>query len=176
MDQGDLFRLQFPVLEQIGPDGKQRFRQGGGVREFHAFGYRQGVAGIDSGIFGITAAMAERADPVADRPAGNAVTNCRHRTGDLKAEQVAGIFRHLVQPLSLQHIRAVDPGGGNPDHDLSGLDFRHGPSGRVEVFRAAGFAELDYLHGAGKCGGHFCLMSCVGQYAGGAADLFVSSR
>ncbi len=53
-------------LEEVGPDGEEGFRKGGGLHCIITLGEGQRLTGRQTAIFGITAAIGERADLVAE--------------------------------------------------------------------------------------------------------------
>jgi len=60
-------------------------------------------------IFGISPAVAQRTDEVADGQGGNLIPDCDNFAGDFKAQDRAGAGRR-VGPLPLCHIGPVHPG------------------------------------------------------------------
>ena len=82
----DRFALFGPAaLEDIVPDGKQRFRQGRSFGQRQPFWHRQTMPGIGSAIFSITAARNKRADVGSQQFVRDARAQRHDCPGDLEA-------------------------------------------------------------------------------------------
>ncbi|MNI36886.1 hypothetical protein D3C73_909530 [compost metagenome] len=155
MDQQGLARLQAAALEDVGEDGEGGLGQGGGLDEVEAVGNRQGVAGVDQGVFRVAAAAQQGADPVADGPAADAFADRLDLAGDLQPQHVRSARRRRITALALDDIGTIHPGGAHADADLAGAGRGQGAQRRAQgLGRSLAAVDLDHPHGGVGRHGH----------------------
>ena len=132
------------------PDGKEGFRQRGGLGQAQARRNGQRIAFMHGAIFGIAAAGDEGANPIAGREAGHAFPGGHHFAGNFQAGDIRGAGRRRIVPLALQHVGAVNAGGGDFHQKLARLRNRHRAFSDDQNLGGARLADFNRFHRAGQ--------------------------
>ena len=106
----------------------------------------QALADRRGGIFGIAAAGEQGADRLADELGRNPLAGRGDRSGHFQPRNGGRAGRHRVEAAPLQHVGAVDPGGGDPDEQLARARARHRPADRNQHFGSARPLRIDRGH------------------------------
>ncbi|MNY49963.1 hypothetical protein D3C86_1854340 [compost metagenome] len=101
-------------------------------------------------VFGIAATGNQGADAIANGIILHTNAGGDHHASDLQARDIRCAGRRCVLAAALQHVRAVNPGGGDLHQDLPLLQGRQRPLCDNQNFRFAGLADLNGFHGAGQ--------------------------
>ena len=109
VDQHGLALGREAALEQVGPDGEQRFRQRRRLGQVEPVRDRQAGARGRDAIFGIAAAGDQRADRFANELLG-ALACFDDLAGDFEAEDVRRARRRRVEAAALEDVGPVDAG------------------------------------------------------------------
>ena len=120
--------LQRGEVEDVAPDRAGDLGQAGGVQQRHPGGHGQQLPDGDGDLLGVAAAGEQRADLVADRPAGDALAERRRSAGALQAGVGRGAGRRGVEAAALQQVGPVDGGRDDVDEHLA-----RARDGRVDV-------------------------------------------
>ncbi len=147
MHEQPLAGLERCPLEHIVPDGEHGLGQGGRLDESEALRHRQGGDFGRHGVFGIAAAIDERAYEIAVLEAGCAGTAGNDLARHLEPEKVGGALGRRVEALTLEHVGTVDAGRRDLDQDLAWAWRGHRPRRRDEHLRSATLLRFDDRHG-----------------------------
>ncbi|VFT75922.1 Uncharacterised protein [Klebsiella aerogenes] len=148
VDQDAFARLQLTQLEDIRPDGEERFRNGGRFAKAEARRDRQRLACRHGAVFGIAAAVGERTNAIAGRKRCDLRADLNHNARHLQARYGGDALGHRVQPLALQDIRPVDAGGLHRNEHLILPNSRDFSFADLQYLRAARLANSDIFHGS----------------------------
>ncbi|MNN16949.1 hypothetical protein D3C81_1301100 [compost metagenome] len=161
MNQCALTTTGAAEAEQVGPHGKEGFRDCGGVHPVQTVWNRQGLAGGDGAVFGITTAVGQRADFVAHGELIDTRPERHDFTGDLQPGNRVHAGFHRVFAGTLQGVRPVDSGGVYADQHLAFCDSWKRHAFGLQDVGATGFADFDSGHFVGQghidsCWHKFC--------------------
>ena len=149
MDEEGFAGPGMAAVHDIRPDGEPCFRQPGGISHRHARRHRQALPGGCRAIFGIATASDKRADCITDPPALDRPAHRDHDAGDFQPRDRRHAGRHRVQAQPLQHIRAIDPGGGDLDQHLVRPGLWHRAGNGYQHIWPARSSGIDGGHGGG---------------------------
>ena len=149
MDQDGVPRRKPPMAEQIGPDGEIGLRQGSGMRRIIALGPGQRLRLGRRAVFGIGAAIGQRANAIPDTVAGDARAHRHDFARAFQADNGRGTRRWRIAALTLRHIRAIDACRHDPDQHLIRRRYRQGGLRRDQDLRPAALAMVNEIHGGG---------------------------
>ena len=139
--------LQLRADEYVAPYGEKSLGQPGGIDQRNAFRYRQAMVGVDQTVLGITAAVGETAQCVADFPARDAFAHGGDDAGDFQPQKIGCAGGRGIQPFALHHVRAVDAGGGDFDQHFACFRGGNGALCQREHVGATGFTDFNHVHG-----------------------------
>ncbi len=94
----------------------------------------------------VASARDERAHPITDAPAPNALPQCSHDAGDLESRNVARTRRRRIVPTPLQHIGAIHARRRNTNQDFATARNRVGAFGWCQDPWPAWRTDLDADH------------------------------
>ncbi len=126
MDHETLAGFEPAAHEHVVPDREERLGDGSGLDQRKAARHRQAVAAVGGTVFGVTAAVSERHDPVARFPAFDLAADGNDLARNLQPGQRARVRRHRITAQSLQHVGAIHARRGNANQHLG----RAGPGHR----------------------------------------------
>ena len=138
--------LQPAALEDVVPDSEVSLGHAARFGHGKALGDRQGLHILGDAVFGIAAAIDERADLVADFPARDAGADSRYLTRDLETRQRRMAGRRRIGAHALLNVRSIDAGGSDLHEDLAVAHLRYRHGRRLKDFRAAFAVERDAGH------------------------------
>ena len=98
MDQHGFAGFEVATLEHVDPDGKEGFRQRGGLGQAQARRHRQRIAFMHGAVFGIAAAGDEGTNPIAEREVSYAFTDGDDFAGDFRAGDIRSAGRWRIVP------------------------------------------------------------------------------
>jgi phage baseplate assembly protein gpV len=112
-----------------------------------AGGNRQALLQRRGAVFGVAAALHQRAHQVAplERAAGQVAVDdfARH----FQARQVGRAGRHRIVAEALQHVGTVDAGGVHLDQHFAGLEHGQRPLAQLQDIGRARLGDFDGAHG-----------------------------
>lgn len=148
MEQDRLALAQAGLEDEVAPDRAGDLGQRGGVREADAGRDGQQLAHGHGHLLGIPTTGEERADLVADRPAGvvGARAERGDRAADLEARQRGGALGWGVVALALLDVRAVHARGDDVDEHLALAGHGRVDLGRDEDVGVTGLVDRDGAH------------------------------
>ncbi|MNG07426.1 hypothetical protein D3C84_907250 [compost metagenome] len=134
-------------FEQVGPYGEEGFRDRCSLYLVHARRDRQGLARRDRAILRVAAAIGQRTDFVADDEFADTGADGDHLTRHFQPRNRVHAGFHRVFAGTLQHVRAIDPGGVHADQHFAGTCRGHGDLTRLQDFGSTGLGDFDVGHG-----------------------------
>lgn len=147
------FVLAYLVFhENVCPYGKCGFGQHRRFLQAVASGQRQGLAGFDSAILRICAAIGKRANFIADGKAVHAFTDGNDFTRQLQTHNRGYPLGQRIFTLALHDIGAVDARVGDSNQNFTRLGLGNRGGFSVQNFDAAEADDIDALHGLGHDG------------------------
>ena len=147
------------ACKNVVPDREKSLRYRGGLDQRQPGGHGQAMVFMHAAILGVTAAMGQRHDRIADFPAAHGRAGGHDFAGNFEARQVARVVGHRVQPEPLQHVRPIHARGGHLDEHVVFPDSGHALGDGDEHFGTTGFFDRDgahrcrYVHGTGFLAG-----------------------
>jgi hypothetical protein len=96
LDEDVLAGAQVTGVDQVGPGGADGLGEGGGVDEADPGGHGERLRRADDGLLGVTAALEQADDLVADPPVGHPRTEAPNRTRNLEPGPRRGARRRGV--------------------------------------------------------------------------------
>ena len=148
VDQNALAGLQLTELENVRPHREEGFRNGGRFAKAEASRDRQRLACRDGAVFGIPAAVGQRADAIPGGKGRNLRTNLHDHARHLEAGHGGNPLRHGIQTLALQNIRPVDARRFHLDEHLMLPDSGDLTFADLQYLRATRLADSDIFHGS----------------------------
>ena len=148
VDQNAFARLQLTQLEDVRPDGEEGFRNGGRFAKAEARRDRQRLACRHGAVFGIAAAVGQRANAIAGRKRCDLRADLNNHARHLEAGHGGDALRHGIQTLALQNIRPVDARRLHLNEHLMLPDGGDLPFADLQYLRAARLADSNIFHGS----------------------------
>ncbi len=146
MDQYRIAIDRIGALEQIGPHGEQRFRQGRGFDHVVAQRHRQALDRRSDRILGIAAARDQRADRLAHQRRIMVVAHRDDRAGHFQPRNRRGTGRWRIFARALQCVGAIDARRRDLDQHFAGARLRHRHAARPQDLRPARLHDVDRRH------------------------------
>ena len=134
------------ALEDVGPDGEERFRNRAGGDQIDTRRDRKTLLRGRHAHRRVTAARHERAHRVADLPLPDVGADGGDRAGHLETGDVARAGRRRIRASTLKHVRPVHAGAGDSNENFLGTRHRIRTLDRHEHLGTARTADLDADH------------------------------
>src|SRR5262245_50171324 len=134
------------AVEDIRPDGEERFGNRGSRNEVHPSRNWQALDRRSRAERRVAAARHQRANPIADVPLADAAAEHVDHSGNLEARQIAGAGRRRVRTPTLQNVRTVDARSRYTDAYFSRARSGIRPFDRSEHLRRSGFGNFNRAH------------------------------
>src|SRR5436190_2298682 len=138
---------QTSALEHVGPDSKERLRNGRGGGEIDATRDRQALRRRRHAVLGVAAARYQRTHGLAFPPAARLRPDRGNRPGHFQARNVRRPRRRRIPALTLHHIGPIDARGRDFDQDVAASRVWTRALHRDEHVRLAGLSNLNGDHG-----------------------------
>ena len=146
VNQQPITLLEVAALEDVVPNREDRFGERSSLHGAQALRGKKRRGFRRHRIFRVATTVHEGADEVAQFESCDLLAHGNDRTRDFEPQEFGCAFGWRVEPLALQHVRPVDPGGCDRDEDFALFRLRQGSGRRGQHLRSARLADIDHGH------------------------------